>query len=106
MLHSKQCIVKSQTREGVKFRLSPVGFVDDDFNDDDNDDKDDNVSLKLSALSLSPVYGRICRGVDAEKLRPGLARVAQAHIGMTMMMNKSSLFMMMAISDDDSSLQR
>ena len=28
---SKQCIVKSQTREGVKFRLSPVGFVDDDI---------------------------------------------------------------------------
>ena len=61
-------------------QIRVIGFVDDAFNDDDNDDSDDNVSVKLSALSLSPVYGRICRGVDAEKLRPGLARGAQKHI--------------------------
>ena len=42
---------------------------------------DDNVS----AFSLSPVYGRICRGVDAERLQPGLARVALAHIVMMIM---------------------
>ena len=40
----------------------------------------------VSAFSLSPVYGRICRGVDAGRLWPDLARVAHAHIVMMMRM--------------------
>ena len=51
---------------------------------------DDNVS----AFSLSPVYGRICRGVDAERLRPGLARVAHAHIVMMIMIIKIIMIIM------------
>ena len=55
---------------------------------------DDNVS----AFSLSPVYGRICRGVDAERLPPGLARVVLAHIVMMIM---TMIIIKIMIHDED-----
>ena len=37
------------------------------------------LSLSPPSLLASPVYGWICRGVDAERLRPYLARLTHVH---------------------------
>ena len=51
----------------------------------------------VSAFSLSPVYGRICRGVDAGRLWPDLARVAHAHIVTRMRMLTIMMVILMII---------
>ena len=51
----------------------------------------------VSAFSLSPVYGRICRGVDAGRLWPDLARVAHAHILVMMRMLMIMMVILMII---------
>ena len=58
------------------------------------------LSLRLSvspSLLASPVYGWICRGVDAERVRPYLARLTHVHTVVRMRMMKMTTTMMIII---------
>ena len=55
-------------------------------------------SLSLSpSLLASPVYGWICRGVDAERLRPYLARLTHVHTVVRMRMMTMTTMMVIII---------